>query len=720
MNELRIRIGIDVGGTFTHAVAVDGRDYKVVAHAVTPTTHDSKAGVAEGILTAFRALLDKLNVPMENIVFVAHSTTQATNALLEGDVVPAGIIGMGKGLEAVKAKRDTAIGDIELAPGKVLRTHAVFFNTASPDFGEEAISKAISELREAGCRAIVASEAFGVDDPTNEKKVVELAGAQGLPGCGSHEVTSLYGLRVRTRTAVVNASILPKMIETAEMTEKSVRASGLAVPLMIMRSDGGVMNTAEVRKRPILTLLSGPAAGIAAALMFARVSDGVFLEVGGTSTDISVIKNGRAMIKTARIGGHLTYLKTLDSRTVGVAGGSMIRVRDGQVFDTGPRSAHIAGMPYAAFSREEDLESARPVLVRPREGDPADYLVLEDNKGKRIALTLTDAAMFAGFVKEGDYAYGNPRAVQKAFEVVGGFLGMPPEEVALRILDRAAAKVEGVVRELLAEYQLDSSLIRLVGGGGGATALVPYVSAKLNIPYSITERAEVVSAIGAALAMMRDYVERTIVDPTEQDVDSVRKEAEDRLIRMGADPRTVEVQIEIDKQRNVVRAIATGANEMRARDLSAESLIPVEKAIEIACRSMKADPKDAEVAVDTGSLWVIEAARVRRGLLGLGGRREIDVRVVDREGVVKLQANSCHVMATAAGRVFEDLERIFQVATTYSDGGSAAPQVFVVYGRRIVDLSTVLDRDHIVSILKVELKGLDPGEKVGIIARSRR
>src|SRR6266404_1719121 len=259
------RIGIDVGGTFTKAVLIDNATFEVVGRYSVMTTHSDPRGVANGVIEVFRNVLERSSVDPAGVVFLAHSTTQATNALLEGDLAPVGIVGMANRVEAVLARGQSSIKEIELAPGRFLRPMHRFITTDK--LTEELVRETLYALRDEGTQVVVASGAFSVDDQSAEEMVMRVASEMGLAVTGGHEITKLYGLTTRTRTAVINASILPKMIGTANMTEAAVREAGIAAPLMIMRGDGGVMNVQEMRRRPVVTMLSGPAASVAGALM---------------------------------------------------------------------------------------------------------------------------------------------------------------------------------------------------------------------------------------------------------------------------------------------------------------------------------------------------------------------------------------------------------------------------------------------------------------------
>ena len=142
---------------------------------------------------------------------------------------------------------------------------------------------------------------------------------------------------------------------------------------MIMRGDG-VMDIEEMRKRPNYNVIW--TSSHCRCPMYLKVSNGIFFEVGGTSTDIGVIKNGRPMIDYAVVGGQRTMVNSMDVHTGGVAGGSMIRAGGGNIIHVGPRSCHIANLSYVAFTEPEKIKP-KVVQITPIEGDPSDYIVMK-------------------------------------------------------------------------------------------------------------------------------------------------------------------------------------------------------------------------------------------------------------------------------------------------------------------------------------------------------
>lgn len=714
---MKVRIGIDVGGTFTDAVALNNDTFELVGSVKIPTTHSDKAGVAAGIVKSLHRLMEECGISPDDVTFIAHGTTQATNALLEGDVASVGILTFGAGLEGVKARSDSKMGEIELAPGKFLQTSNSFVDAKlSGDDLVDVVDKGIRELQESGAAAVVTAEAFSVDDDRNESLGVERAEKHGLPATATNNVSKLYGLKVRTRTAVVNASIMPRMLDTADSTEKSIQTAGIEAPLMVMRCDGGVMTVDEVRKRPILTILSGPSAGVAGALMYERLSDGLFFEVGGTSTDISCVKDGQVMVKYAEVGGHKTYLNSLDVRTVGVGGGSMIQLENGVPVAVGPRSAHIAALEYEVYHPE--IPNPTLDTVSPVQGD-ADYAIARGEDGSVCALTLSGAANIIGDVAEDDYASGDAQAARKAWLPLATSMGCSVEDAAQRVLDLASQKNEKVARALMKDYSMSSSTTVLVGGGGGAATVVPSLARNMGMTWRLADNAPVISPIGVALALVRDVVERTIIDPSEQDIMAVRNEAEANAVRLGAEPNTVEVSVEIDPQRNLVSAVATGATELRSKDRNQEPLSEDQLRI-VSAESMGVPLETVKGVANSEGLRIFQASVKTKRLFGLiPGKKKTPVRVVDNFGVVRLQRSEGITLQTTVSSWKGVTKRLVEDNTVYDDGGASLPNVHLICGQRIVDLSGIQDVQQMLSLGDMEISRFDSSQPLAVLVSAK-
>ena len=715
---MKVRIGIDVGGTFTDAALINNDTFELISTVKVPTTHSDKAGVAAGIVQVLQAIMEENNVRPEDVAFISHGTTQATNALLEGDVVRVGIVTIGKGIEGTKSKSDTLMGDIPLTAAKSLHSENEYVEggTDLDRFCKDA-AEAVLRLKNKGCEAVVAAEAFSVDHPENEAKVSEICRENGMAATATNEISKLYGLKVRTRTAVVNASIMPKMLDAATMTETSIKRAGIKIPLMVMRCDGGVMTVEEVRKRPILTILSGPAAGVAGALMYEKLTNGIFLEVGGTSTDISCVKDGKVMVKYAEIGGHKTYLTSLDVRTVGIGGGSMMQIERGRLVDVGPRSVHIAGLAYEVYSNSEEI--VEPVLhtVKPSETDP-DYGYVQCSNGKKFALSLAGAANLAGYVPEGDYARGSIEAARKAWQPLADSMGMSVEDTAREALRLSALKNRKVVEGLIEDYGMDTRTLVLVGGGGGASSVVPHLAEAMGLKHKNAKNAPVISTIGVALAMIRDTVERTIANPTQEDILSVRREAEERAIQSGASPETVEVSVEVDTSKNMVRAIAIGTTELRSKDLTKRKLTE-EEIRKIAAEHMDAPENTVYTAVSNGMMYAMQHKVLRKKFFGVFKSVTKPTVIVDEEGVVRLQKKNGKVYGANGDNWESVLLQAVENMTEYNDGGKTMPNTYVIFGKRILDLSGLLDEAQIKSLAEVELAAVRKDDTLMILTSAR-
>ena len=654
MSGPRVRVGVDVGGTFTKAVAVELATREIVASAVVPTTHGAEGGVAAGVVEAVAKLAAEVGA--EQIELVTHSTTQAVNALLEGDAGEVGVIGMGRRPDLARVEKRTRLRGVELAPGKDLHVRHAFFDVTD-GLPTEAVRAALDRFREAGVAAVCVAEAFSPDDDSNETAVAEMARAADLPVCTSTELSGLYGLELRTVTAALNASILPIAMSTASFVAEGVRAAGIDAPVMVMRSDGGATDLAGFSAAPVRTLYSGPSASVAGALRYTGVTDAVVIEVGGTSTNIAAIRNGRPALSYVRVASHATALRSVDVRVVGVAGGSMVRIRRGRVHGIGPRSAHIAGLRYASFTDPAELVGATVEIGAPLPGDPDDYVMLRTANGERVALTTTCAANLLGIPDDGDYCAAPAGGARVAFEALAGQMKLDAETIADHMLQAAGEEACELALTVARSAKLAEPSI--VGVGGGAGGLARRVAAMLGWPLVIPPHAEVISSIGDALSLLRAERERTVAAADAATIEAMMNDVEAEVVAAGASPASVEVRFEEVPERSTVRAVATGAVGLQAGALPGRS-----ECDESTVRG--GAPKGATIE-QHGRFWVVDDAK--------------RIRILDRYGDDVIDVEGVRTDGDHVGDVFTEQIK-------YRGPVTLRPTVWILDDRRLVELNS--------------------------------
>jgi N-methylhydantoinase A/oxoprolinase/acetone carboxylase beta subunit len=693
-------VGVDVGGTFTKAVAVESHPLRLRAHSVVPTTHSSADGVTAGVACALSHLLSDLGDDARYVELVAFSTTQAMNALLEGDVATVGVVGIGAQPDLRPARKRTAVGDVPLAPGRSLHTEHTFL-VATAGLTAEVVDAALDRLAAAGATSIAASGAFAVDAPDAERLVAERARERGLPTCAGHEMSSAYGLELRTLSAAINAAILPLMERTAGVVDRVLAHERIDVPLLVLRGDGGAMSLESFRKAPSLSIGAGPAAGVAAALHQLRLTNAIVLECGGTSSNVSVVKRGRTVLRNLRVMGKPTATRAVDSWVVGAAGGSMARIRRKSVAEAGPRSAHIAGLPYACFADVAEFGGAELALVAPRAEDPECYAAVRTPAGKLYALTATCAANALGLAEPGSHPHTAPDAALAAFAPLAARMRTTPERAARSLLDATVSKIAAAVEDAARVHDFGPD-VPIAALGGSGPALAGEVGRRLGRKVLLPEHPELLSAIGSALSLVRAEVVRTATGSASAAETAVHA-AERACIEAGAAPGTVQVECSYEVQENQIRAIATGAVALEA---GAAERVPVDEATQA---------RAAAEAVGLGQeeLQLVAANENYRIYCENGSGR---VAVVDRLGSVPLAEDARKVVSAHGRELIPVLRDAIDASAVQLGVATILPRVALVYGTRILDMSEARRMEEIIATAETALAGHD-GPAVGIVWR---
>jgi hypothetical protein len=215
---------------------------------------------------------------------------------------------------------------------------------------------------------------------------------------------------------------------------------------------------------------------------------------------------------------------------------------------------------------------------------------------------------------------------------------------------------------------------------------------------------------------VRDTVERVIPAPTRQDILAVRAEAERAVLAQGASPATVEVDVSVDPQRNVVAAVATGATDLHTRTPEQAS---EQAAAEAAARSMRVDPAAVRTVATTQHFRVYTAVRVRGGLLGRVTRPRHPVRVVDADGLVRLTSPHAEVRSSTVGAARAALSKVVDEFTIFGDSGARVPAIHLLVGGRLVNLAGVTHAEQVLALADTELSGRVDDEDVVLVVEER-
>ena len=324
--------------------------------------------------------------------------------------------------------------------------------------------------------------------------------------------------------------------------------------------------------------------------------------------------------------------------------------------------------------------------------------------GTRYALTTTCAANVLGLAKSGDHARGNARSATRAFQALADYLGLSVDAAAKAVLDCATDKVIPVVNGLIKEYQLDADQCLLIGEGGGAASLIPHAAARLGLKHEISKDAEVISSIGVALALVRDVVERIIPHPQPEDLQAIRLEALEAVVRLGADAKSVEVTVDVDPMTHRVRAIAMGAAEMHVKDPG--GAIPEREARTIAARSMGLPADSLRLAAETPALRIYQAADMERNG-AVPGTAMAKVRVVDRDGTIRVQRSRAHVRTSNPAAAPVAVAQLWKDMTATMTGTHApVPGLLLLFDRHVVDLSGVESLAQALALASSELESV--------------
>ena len=472
------RIGIDIGGTFTDFVLYDG--HSVIIEKVLSTPDDNSRGVMTGLERLASRYGQSLSKFLAETDAIIHGTTVADNALIEGKGATVGLLvteGFRDEIELRRGYKED-IWDVRLEPPKpivprrrrlTVKERVAASGEVVTPLDEAAAREAIRKLAKQGVNSVAIVTLFSFVNPAHEQRLAELI-REELPDAAlslSHQIMPKAPEFERTSTTVVNAFVNPRVTTYLDRLVDKLQEAGYRHELLAMQCSGGVMSREFIRQKPIVVLASGPAGGVMGG---AQVGVGkgepnlLCVDMGGTSYDVSVVRDGKAPAEPGWNWHHryLGGLPMVSVVTLGAGGGSIASVRSGML-QVGPESAG---------------------------SDPGP--VCYGNGGTRP--TVTDAILVLGLLStEAEFAGGSfqlsREGVDEAFqEHVAGPMGYGVEEAAFDVWRVVNANMTQAVRRVTAEKGTRASDLTLLAYGGNGPVFAAIQAQALGIDRILVPR----------------------------------------------------------------------------------------------------------------------------------------------------------------------------------------------------------------------------------------
>jgi N-methylhydantoinase A len=536
-----LRVGVDVGGTFTDAVMADEQGRLHVAKVRTTSEN-----LADGFLEGVGRLAERSGQPLSGLRYLAHGTTLATNAIVQGRVNRAGLVTTAgfRDLLQIGTQQRASLYDLwspQPAPVIPRERCCEVRGRIGPDgaevdpLNEDDVVAAAARLREQDVEAVAIVLLFSFANPDHERRAAEILGRElpGIPLSLSSQVAPEFREYLRASTTALNAAVLPLVGGYVRRLSRRLAEAKIGAPLHLMQSNGGVATAEAAARLPIGLVASGPAAAVIGAARLGEAvgeRDLLTFDMGGTTADVAIVIDGLAQLRfQGDHGGHPVNLPQIDVLSIGAGGGSVAAVDRFGSLTVGPRSAGATPGPacYGAGGAEPTVTDAHLVLGTLDPDRPLGGVVALDTAAARAAV-------------EGRVA--RP-------------LGMSVEEAAEAIVRIATANMTNALRVVSVARGHDPRELALVALGGAGPMHACAIADELGIPRIVIPRHPgVTSALGLLLSDVRHDLRQSWIRPTDAvevgELDAVLRRLEDQaralLARAGYEGDRGTVGFELD------------------------------------------------------------------------------------------------------------------------------------------------------------------------------